>query len=115
MDGSPTTATVAVYGAVIFLFALLTAWPAPCCNNPVFAEIVPPRQRNLVYSFDRAFESKMPCRATQSCHQTQPTRHAVPPLHFFALHDAQTPWPPAPPRSSASWRSAGSATPAKAG
>lgn len=26
---------------------------APCCNNPAFAEIVPPAQRNLVYAFDR--------------------------------------------------------------
>ena len=25
----------------------------PCCNNPVFAEIVPPNMRNMVYAFDR--------------------------------------------------------------
>ena len=48
--------TVWLYGAVIALFALLTAWPAPCCNNPAFAEIVPPAQRNLIYAFDRCFE-----------------------------------------------------------
>ena len=50
------TSTVGIYGAVIALFALLTAWPAPCCNNPAFAEIVPPAQRNLIYAFDRCFE-----------------------------------------------------------
>ena len=25
----------------------------PCCNNPIFAEIVPPSMRNMVYAFDR--------------------------------------------------------------
>jgi hypothetical protein len=54
MDGEAST--VGIYGAVITLFALLTAWPAPCCNNPAFAEIVPPAQRNLIYAFDRCFE-----------------------------------------------------------
>lgn len=53
-DGRPST--VALYAAVLLTFALLKAWPAPACNNPVFAEIVPPRQRNLVYAFDRCFE-----------------------------------------------------------
>ncbi len=53
-NGSPTT--VAIYAAVLLTFALLKAWPAPACNNPVFAEIVPPQQRNLVYAFDRCFE-----------------------------------------------------------
>jgi hypothetical protein len=53
-NGSP--ATVALYAAILLAFALLKAWPAPTCNNPVFAEIVPPAQRNLVYAFDRCFE-----------------------------------------------------------
>ncbi|PRW59549.1 MFS general substrate transporter [Chlorella sorokiniana] len=53
-NGSP--ATVALYAAILLAFALLKAWPAPACNNPVFAEIVPPAQRNLVYAFDRCFE-----------------------------------------------------------
>jgi hypothetical protein len=25
----------------------------PCCNNPIFAEIVPAHMRNMVYAFDR--------------------------------------------------------------
>lgn len=56
MDG--TTGTVWLYRATITAFALLTAWPAPCCNNPAFAEIVPAAQRNLVYAFDRCFEGE---------------------------------------------------------
>eukprot|EP00887_Chlorella_sp_A99_P007278 scaffold2.g7278.t1 len=48
--------TVALYALTLAGFAVLTAWPAPCTNNPIFAEIVPVRQRNLVYSFDRCFE-----------------------------------------------------------
>ncbi len=51
MDGG--AGTVALYAITILLFALATAWPAPCCNNPCFAEIVPPEQRTLIYAFDR--------------------------------------------------------------
>ncbi|PRW32866.1 MFS general substrate transporter isoform A [Chlorella sorokiniana] len=57
MNGDP--ATVWLYGFIMSAWALLTAWPAPCCNNPAFAEIVPPAQRNLVYAFDRCFEGAM--------------------------------------------------------
>jgi hypothetical protein len=57
MDGG--AATVWLYRGVMLAFALLTAWPAPCCNNPAFAEIVPPAQRNLIYAFDRCFEGAM--------------------------------------------------------
>lgn len=55
---------VGLHGVVIVVFAVLTAWPAPCCNNPVFAEIVPPRQRNLVYAFDRCFEGAIAAFST---------------------------------------------------
>ena len=37
MDGEPRT--VAAYAVTMAAFALLTAWPAPACNNPVFAEV----------------------------------------------------------------------------
>ncbi|EFN51219.1 hypothetical protein CHLNCDRAFT_141208 [Chlorella variabilis] len=57
MDGG--TEAVWLYRGVITAFALLTAWPAPCCNNPAFAEIVPAAQRNLIYAFDRCFEGAM--------------------------------------------------------
>ncbi len=33
------------------LFVSLQA--GPCCNNPIFAEIVPANMRNMVYAFDR--------------------------------------------------------------
>jgi hypothetical protein len=46
MDGQ--LETVLLYGVVLLAFALMTAWPAPACNNPVFAEITPVRLRNLV-------------------------------------------------------------------
>ena len=29
--------TVVAYALVLLVFALLKAWPAPACNNPVFA------------------------------------------------------------------------------
>jgi hypothetical protein len=44
---------VAAYGALLLLFGLLTSWAAPACNNPIFAEIVPPSLRNIIYAFDR--------------------------------------------------------------
>ncbi|GIL52823.1 hypothetical protein Vafri_8585, partial [Volvox africanus] len=59
MRGMPLTATPAtavMYGALMLLKGVLTSWAGPACNNPVFAEIVPPDMRNLVYAFDRSFE-----------------------------------------------------------
>jgi hypothetical protein len=44
---------------VLFIFGLVKAWPAPACNNPLFAEIVPEKQRTLVYAFDRCFETAL--------------------------------------------------------
>lgn len=46
----------ALYAVIMFCFGLAHVWAAPACNNPVFAEIVPPKLRNLVYAFDRSFE-----------------------------------------------------------
>ena len=56
--------TVILYAAAIASFSLMTSWPAPCANNPIFAEIVPIRLRNLVYSFDRCFEGAVAAFAT---------------------------------------------------
>eukprot|EP00198_Chlamydomonas_reinhardtii_P001999 XP_001691335.1 predicted protein [Chlamydomonas reinhardtii] len=47
---------VAAYGAVLLTMGLLITWASPACNQPMFAEIVPPDMRNLVYAFDRALE-----------------------------------------------------------
>jgi MFS family permease len=49
-------AHVGAYVSVLALAGLVNAWPAPACNNPIFAEIVPPGARTLIYSFDRSFE-----------------------------------------------------------
>lgn len=51
LDGS--TQTTAMYAVVLLIFALIKAWPAPACNNPLFAEIVAEPQRTLIYAFDR--------------------------------------------------------------
>ena len=48
--------SVSLYGAVLLLMGATISWAAPACNNPIFAEIVPPEQRTLVYAFDRSFE-----------------------------------------------------------
>ncbi|CAG9462739.1 unnamed protein product [Pedinophyceae sp. YPF-701] len=52
-------ATVAVYIVSLVVFGLVHTWTAPGCNNPVFAEIVPARLRNLIYAFDRSFEGAL--------------------------------------------------------
>ena len=64
LPGGSGMMVVILYAVVISLFAVLTAWAAPCANNPIFAEIVPPAQRNLVYSFDRCFEGAVAAFAT---------------------------------------------------
>ena len=59
MQGLPENGepgTVALYGWVLVTMGILKTWAAPACNNPVFAEIVPPHLRNMIYAFDRCFE-----------------------------------------------------------
>ena len=48
-----TNAMAWVYGSLLALMGVLISWAAPACNNPIFAEIVPPHLRNMIYSFDR--------------------------------------------------------------
>lgn len=40
--------SVALYGALLLVMGATISWAAPACNNPIFAEIVPPHLRNLV-------------------------------------------------------------------
>ena len=47
MDGT-VPLNIGLYGAVLFLMGACIAAAAPACNNPVFAEIVPPELRNMV-------------------------------------------------------------------
>ncbi|DBA71660.1 TPA: hypothetical protein ACH3X2_001115 [Trebouxia sp. C0005] len=51
-----TSAMAVVYGSLLAVMGVLISWAAPACNNPIFAEIVPPHLRNMIYSFDRSFE-----------------------------------------------------------
>jgi hypothetical protein len=53
-NGNPST--VATYGLLLVTMGTLKVWAAPACNNPIFAEIVPPHMRNMIYAFDRCFE-----------------------------------------------------------
>uniref|UniRef100_A0ACD5XA46 Uncharacterized protein n=2 Tax=Avena sativa TaxID=4498 RepID=A0ACD5XA46_AVESA len=44
------------YAVTLFLMGLTISWCATCANNPMFAEVVPPKHRTMIYAFDRAFE-----------------------------------------------------------
>ncbi|KAL4445751.1 hypothetical protein ABPG77_008950 [Micractinium sp. CCAP 211/92] len=52
----PTNAAAALFGVVLAITGLCITWAGTACNNPIFAEIVPPSNRNLVFAFDRSFE-----------------------------------------------------------
>ena len=47
MDGTDP-AVIALYAVVLFAMGACIAAAAPACNNPIFAEIVPPELRNMV-------------------------------------------------------------------
>ena len=61
LDGA--SGTVATYGLLLGCMGLLISWAAPACNNPIFAEIVPPHLRTMIYAFDRSFESAIAASA----------------------------------------------------
>lgn len=44
------------FAATLLLMGLTISWCATCANNPMFAEVVPARQRTMIYAFDRAVE-----------------------------------------------------------
>jgi len=47
---------VALTAAVLVSKGVLTQWAATACNNPCFAEVVPPRLRTAVFALDRCAE-----------------------------------------------------------
>jgi hypothetical protein len=47
LDGT-SYLNIAVYAVLLFFMGVSIAAAAPACNNPVFAEIVPPELRNMV-------------------------------------------------------------------
>ena len=53
-NGKP--GSVALYACALVAMNSLGSWAGPACNNPAFADIVPPHMRNLVFAFDRCFE-----------------------------------------------------------
>ena len=55
--------TAALYAVVLGCMGLLISWAAPACNNPIFAEIVPPHLRSMIYAFDRSFETAIAASA----------------------------------------------------
>jgi hypothetical protein len=48
-----------LYMTIITLFGLVTTWCGAGCNSPIFAEIVAPSKRSLIYAFDRCFEGAL--------------------------------------------------------
>jgi hypothetical protein len=58
----PTASLSAHFGlylGVILVFGLVTTWCGAGCNSPIFADIVPPAKRSLIYAFDRCFEGAL--------------------------------------------------------
>lgn len=59
MQGLPENGkpgSVILYACALVAMNSLGSWAGPACNNPAFADIVPPHMRNLVFAFDRCFE-----------------------------------------------------------
>ncbi|KAH7861179.1 hypothetical protein Vadar_022683 [Vaccinium darrowii] len=46
-----------LHGFVLICMGLIITWNGPATNNPIFAEIVPPRSRTSIYALDRSFET----------------------------------------------------------
>ncbi|BAF21078.2 Os07g0208900 [Oryza sativa Japonica Group] len=44
------------YAVTLFFMGITISWCATSANNPMFAEVVPPKHRTMIYAFDRAFE-----------------------------------------------------------
>ena len=54
-----------VLGIMFFIIGFSISWNGPATNNPIFAEIVPERQRTTLYALDRSFESVLASFAHQ--------------------------------------------------
>ncbi|XP_060171307.1 uncharacterized protein LOC132602483 [Lycium barbarum] len=49
--------SIFAHGLVLFVSGFFISWTAPATNNPIFAEIVPEKERTSIYALDRSFES----------------------------------------------------------
>lgn len=56
-DGTMTT--MWSYALIFVITGLLISWAAPCCNNPIFAEVIDADFRNIIYAFDRCLEDAL--------------------------------------------------------
>ncbi|KAF8098971.1 hypothetical protein N665_0255s0046 [Sinapis alba] len=45
-----------IFSITLFLMGLTISWCGSAVNAPMFAEVVPPKHRTMIYAFDRAFE-----------------------------------------------------------
>ncbi|KAJ4745640.1 Major facilitator superfamily protein [Rhynchospora pubera] len=52
------------YAMVLFLMGLSISWCGTCANQPMFAMVVPPKHRTMIYAFDRALEGSVASFAT---------------------------------------------------
>ncbi|VVB10007.1 unnamed protein product [Arabis nemorensis] len=51
-----STDSYAIFSVTLFLMGLIITWCGSAVNAPMFAEVVPPRHRTMIYAFDRAIE-----------------------------------------------------------
>ncbi|XP_010446742.1 PREDICTED: uncharacterized protein LOC104729498 [Camelina sativa] len=51
-----TTSNYSIFSVTLFLMGLTITWCGSAVNAPMFAEVVPPKHRTMIYAFDRAFE-----------------------------------------------------------
>eukprot|EP00253_Pinus_taeda_P025236 PITA_25236 len=49
--------TVLGHGLIFFIVGFAVSWNIPATNNPIFAEIVPEKERTSIYALDCSFES----------------------------------------------------------
>ncbi|CAA7035801.1 unnamed protein product [Microthlaspi erraticum] len=51
-----STESYSVFSVTLFLMGLTITWCGSAVNAPMFAEVVPPKHRTMIYAFDRAIE-----------------------------------------------------------
>ncbi|CAD6343844.1 unnamed protein product [Miscanthus lutarioriparius] len=57
LPDNPSRSSGVAHGLVLFIMGLIISWNGAATNGPIFAEIVPERQRTSIYALDRTFES----------------------------------------------------------
>ncbi|KAL6846664.1 hypothetical protein ACP4OV_024112 [Aristida adscensionis] len=57
LPDDPSPSSGVAHGVVLFIMGLIISWNGAATNCPIFAEIVPEKQRTSIYALDRTFES----------------------------------------------------------